>query len=124
MTRHVQLRELCHSRAGDKGDTLMLSLIPYDPHHYEWIREHVTATRVKTYFGTMCAGSVERYELPAIHAFNFVLNNALDGGCNKSLRNDIFGKALSGPFLDMIVDVPDGFRMPVMGAFGLEPGAD
>ena len=26
--------------------------------------------------------------------------------------------------LDMIVDVPDGFRMPVMGAFGLEPAPD
>ncbi len=119
--RRIQLREFCYSRTGDKSDSLTLSLIPYDPANYEFVRENVTAARVKEYFGSMCQGPVERYELPNIAALNFVLHRALGGGCNKTLRNDLHGKALSGPFLDMEVQIPDNFRLPKMGPYGLEP---
>jgi hypothetical protein len=121
MSRRIELRELCHSRTGDKSDSLTLSLIPYDPSHYEFLRSEITADRVKAYFGTMVRGAVDRYEMPNISALNFVLNQGLGGGCNKTLRNDLHGKALSGPFLDMEIDVPDDFRLPRMGKFGLEP---
>src|SRR5262249_18572044 len=117
----IELREFCHSRSGDKSDALTLSLIPYDPRHYDLIREQVTSARVKQYFGSMCRGDVERYELANIAALNFVLNKALGGGCNRTLRFDLHGKALSGPFLDMLVDVPDDFELPENGRFGLEP---
>jgi hypothetical protein len=120
MTRTIELREFCHSRSGDKSDALTLSLIPYDTRHYDLIRDQVTAGRVKDYFGSMCQGDVERYELPNIAALNFVLHKALGGGCNRTLRFDLHGKALSGPFLDMRVDVPDDFRLPSWGPHGYE----
>ena len=73
MGRTVMLRELCCSRAGDKSDTLNLSLIPYDPANYELLGELVTAEKVKEYFGSMVQGDVVRYDLPVISAYNFVL---------------------------------------------------
>src|SRR5438309_922073 len=107
MTRTIQLREICHSRTGDKGDSVTLSLIAYNPDHYDVIHEAVTAERVRDYFGGMMSGTVSRYEMPNIGALNFVLYQALAGGCSKSLRRDIHGKALSGVFLDMEIQVPD-----------------
>jgi hypothetical protein len=112
MSSRVALREFCCSRAGDKSDSLTLSLIPYDPRHYEHVRTHVTAEVVKDYFGEMVRGEVVRYELPNIHALNFVLTRALGGGSTRTLRNDLHGKALSGPFLDLEIEQPPGFHPP------------
>ena len=123
MNRRVALREICHSRTGDKADSVTLSLIPYDPDHYEFVRGYVTAERVKEYFGNMVEGTVERYEVPNIAAFNFVLNGALDGGCHRSLRPDQHGKALSGAFLDLEVDLPANLDLPRLGEFGFEPAS-
>lgn len=109
MSTRMELRRFCHSRTGDKMNDVTLSLIPYDPRHYEFIRTHVTAELVKAYFGSMVQGPVERFELPKISALNFVLHDALGGGSTRTLRRDLHGKALSGPFLDMLVEVPDGF---------------
>jgi hypothetical protein len=36
-----------------------------------------------------------RYDLPKLHAFNFVLDDVLEGGVNASLGLDGHGKALS-----------------------------
>ncbi len=49
MNRQIELRRLCHSRAGDKGDSLNLSLIVYNATDYEFIREYVTVERVKAH---------------------------------------------------------------------------
>lgn len=114
MTRRIQLRQFCHSRTGDKGDSLTLSLIPYDPAHFDFIQSYVTAERVQQYFDGAIKGAVERYELPKIAALNFVVHRALGGGSTKTLRRDLHGKALSGVFLDMEVEVPDDFRLPEM----------
>ena len=45
----MKLYEIAHSRAGDKGNTLTLSLIPYDEADYEMLRSKVTAEKVKTH---------------------------------------------------------------------------
>ena len=44
---------------------------------------------------------VTRYELPNIHALNFVLYAALGGGVTRSLSVDMHGKGLSSYLLDM-----------------------
>lgn len=112
MSREIELRKICHSRAGDKSDSVNLSLIVYDPAHYDLIRERVTVDRVRAYFGSSVQGRVERYELPKIGALNFVLNGALGGGSTRALRRDIHGKALSGVFLDMVITVPEDMILP------------
>jgi hypothetical protein len=106
-TKLVQLRYLAHARSGDKGDTANIGLIAYDPAIYPVLVREVTAARVAKHFRGM-AGRVERYELPNLHALNFVLHEALDGGGTISLRTDAQGKVYSTALLRMEIRVPPG----------------
>jgi hypothetical protein len=100
----VKLREICHSRAGDKGDTANVSLIAYDKEDYDWIRRRVTAERVKEFFKGIVQGKVERFELPKLGALNFVLHKALDGGATRSLWIDAYGKSFSSLLLGLEIE--------------------
>ena len=109
----MKLRDLAHSRAGDKGDTSNLSLIAYDARHYEHLRRHVTAEAVRAHFAGIVAGDVVRYELPNLTAFNFVLSRALGGGVTRSLALDAHGKSLSSALLELEIPAPpDAARAP------------
>ncbi|MDR3396262.1 MAG: hypothetical protein P4M06_01725 [Pandoraea sp.] len=102
----MKLRELAHSRTGDKGNTLNVSLICHDAQHYEHLRAEVTPERVKAFLGDVVLGDVVRYELPNLAAFNFVLGKALGGGVTRSLALDAHGKSLSSALLDLEVGSP------------------
>ena len=106
MTR-VALVQLAHARSGDKGDSSNIGLVAYEADLYPLLVEQVTAERVKAHFGEWLKGTVTRYELPNLHALNFVLTHVLDGGGTVSLRTDAQGKVLSAALLRMEVDVPD-----------------
>ncbi|MBC8747344.1 hypothetical protein OKW43_001513 [Paraburkholderia sp. WC7.3g] len=99
----MKLRELAHSRTGDKGNTLNISVICYDARHYERLRDVLTPERVKTHLRDVVCGDVVRHELPGIAAFNFVLGDALGGGVTRSLALDAHGKSLSSALLDLEV---------------------
>lgn len=103
--RAVKLYELAHSRAGDKGDVLNLSLIPYDEQDYELLCQHVTAERVKEHLKDIVQGEVVRYELPNIKALNFVCYQSLLGGVTTSLAMDTHGKSLSSALLTMEIEI-------------------
>jgi hypothetical protein len=49
---------------------------------------------------------VERFDVPGVHAFNFVLQEALAGGGASSLRNDPLGKTFAQVLLAFELDVP------------------
>ncbi|HXT08258.1 MAG TPA: hypothetical protein VN715_15130 [Roseiarcus sp.] len=100
----MKLREIAHSRSGDKGDISNISLIAYDAKDYARLREHATAARVKRHFAGIVAGEVLRYEMPTIAAFNFVARAALGGGVTRSLALDAHGKSLSSLLLEMEID--------------------
>lgn len=101
----VQLRKIAHARSGDKGDDANIGLIALKPEYYPALVAQVTAQRVKDHFRELCQGNVERYELPNLHALNFVLHRALDGGGTVSLRTDAQGKTLSAGLLRMEIEV-------------------
>jgi hypothetical protein len=108
MSVAMKLRDIAHSRTGDKGNTSNISVIAFDKSHYDFLREHVTAGRVRAHFAEIVKGEVTRYELPMIGALNFVLTNALGGGVTRSLALDAHGKGLSSALLDMeLPDLPD-----------------
>ncbi len=111
----VQLVHLAHARSGDKGDLANVGLIAYDPAHYDLLRQEVTAERVQAHFGDLVKGSVDRYELPNLHALNFVLRQALDGGGTVSLMNDAQAKVTSTALLRMEIEVPDAVAAAVRG---------
>jgi len=103
----IQLRQICHARSGDKGDTANVGLIALREEYYPVIALYVTVERVKKHFEGIALGPVERYELPNIGALNFLLHNALGGGGTKSLKNDAQGKTLSAALLKMEIDIEE-----------------
>jgi hypothetical protein len=103
----VKLREIAHSRAGDKGDDSHVSLIVFERRHFEAVRRQVTAERVGAWFGRLVAGPVERYELPQLGALNFVLRRALGGGVTRSLALDAHGKSRSSLLLELEIELGD-----------------
>ena len=70
-------------------------LVCRDPAHYPAIAQQVTAERVAEAFVGRRPSRVVRYDLPKLAAFNFVLDDVLEGGVNASLGLDGHGKSLS-----------------------------
>lgn len=105
MIVNVPLYRLAHSRSGDKGNISNLSLIAWDPECYDVLVQHVTEARVAEWFAYRHPTRVTRYDLPSLHAMNFVLEGVLDGGVNDALNLDTHGKSLSFHLLDLPVPV-------------------
>ncbi len=99
----MKLREIAHARTGDKGDTSLISVIARGPEHYETILRAVTVERVRAHFAAFAPHDVTRYELPQLHAVNFVLTGVLKGGVTRSTALDAHGKSLAFLLLDMEV---------------------
>ena len=102
----IQLRWLAHARSGDKGNTANVGLIALEPELYPLLLREVTVARVRRHFRGMVS-RVDRFELPNLHALNFLLHDALDGGGTISLKTDAQGKVFSTALLRMVLDVPD-----------------
>ena len=111
----VQLRFLAHARSGDKGDTANVGLIALEPEYYSVLKREVTTARVKQHFKGMVSG-VERFELPNLHALNFLLHGALGGGGTISLKTDAQGKVYSTALLRTEISVPSALARKVVPA--------
>jgi hypothetical protein len=103
--KKVPLLRIAHARSGDKGDTANVGLIARKPKDYPLLVKQVTAARVARHFRGMITGPVERFELPNLHALNFLLHGALDGGGTISLKTDAQGKVFSTALLRMEIEV-------------------
>lgn len=100
----MKLRSIAHSRTGDKGNIVNISVIAYKASDYPLLEKYVTKEKVQSHFSELVRGRVVRYELPLIGALNFVLYDALAGGVTRSLRLDPHGKSLSSALLDMEIE--------------------
>ena len=79
------LKEIAHSRTGDKGNISVISVIAYQQEDYKLIKEKVTVEKLKDYFKDIVHGKITRYEIESIGALNFVMEDALGGGVTRSL---------------------------------------
>lgn len=102
----LRLHDIAHARAGDKGNRSNISLIAYRPEYYSLLAEQITSATVLALFAPRGATRVIRYDLPLLGAFNFVIDNALEGGVNASMNLDGHGKTLSFKLLAMPISVP------------------
>lgn len=102
----IALHAVAHARAGDKGNRANISLIAYHSDLYPILADQVTAERVRGLFAHRGATHVVRYDLPSLNAFNFVIDDALEGGVNGSLNLDGHGKSQSFRLLALTVRVP------------------
>jgi hypothetical protein len=102
----VTLHRVAHGRAGDKGNRLNVSIMPYDPDCFALIAEQLTEARVLAAYAHRGATLVKRYDLPRLPALNFVIDDVLEGGVNGSLNLDGHGKSNSFILLGLTVNVP------------------
>lgn len=102
----MRLLELATALSSDKGDQALIGLIAREPSHYDHIDAQVTAEAVEAHLGGMAGGPVEKYRLPNLNAFNFVVHEALGGGGQRSLRVDNLGKTYGTALLRMEVEEP------------------
>lgn len=107
MSPKTPVRELASARCGDKGDVSNAAVVADDAASYAVLEERLTAARVAAELDGLVGGPVTRYELPQLHALNFVMEDALAGGVTRSLRMDGHGKSLSSAVLGITLDVSD-----------------
>jgi hypothetical protein len=92
-----RLGDLAYARSGDKGTGANIGVVARSPKNYKLLLAHLTAERVGEFFASMGVTEVIRYELPNLHALNFVVKGIL----SRPLRVDAQGKAIGQALLEM-----------------------
>jgi hypothetical protein len=106
----IPLYAMAHARSGDKGDGSNVGVLAYDDRGYEILRAWLTPERVKTHFGGIVRGKVERFDIPNLRGLNFILHDSLGGGGSASLKTDAQGKTHGMGMLRILVEVPDDYE--------------
>lgn len=100
------LLDLAYARSGDKGDSCNIGVIARHPSYLPYIKHHVTEEKVAAFFSHFIDGDaiskVHRFDVPGIHAVNFLVENVLGGGGIASPRPDPLGKS----FAQMLLSLP------------------
>ncbi len=105
----VPLVRLAWGRSGDKGNHANIGIIARRPEFLPYIRAALKPDAVREWMGHVLdpeTSAVKAWDLPGIHAVNFLLRNALGGGGVASLRIDPQGKAYAQQLLEFPVLVP------------------
>lgn len=100
----MRLDDIADARAGDKGSTLILAVLPRDNRYWPLLLEHLTAELVQRHFGRAVDGPVVRHEVPGLPAMVFRIPGVLGGGVTGSTALDGHGKTLSYHLLSL--DLP------------------
>ena len=103
----LHLQDIAHGRSGDKGNHANIGVIAWTNAGFEFLDGCLTAEAVADFFGPLKPAYVERFRMPGIRAYNFLLYNVLAGGASGSLRIDSQGKILASALLQMTMPRPD-----------------
>lgn len=90
----MRLDDVADVRAGDKGDTLILAVLPRNTAGWDLMRERLTPERVAKHFGAAVRGEVLRHELPHLPGMVFRVPGVLAGGVTGAVTLDGHGKTL------------------------------
>jgi hypothetical protein len=106
----VPLVKLAWGRSGDKGNLYNIGIIARDPDYLPYIRAGLTEQAVAQWmaptFDDRNDIRVDRYEVPAMHALNFVCHNALGGGNSVKMNIDCNAKTMAQRLLMIPIKVP------------------
>lgn len=123
--KRIPLYAMAHARSGDKGDGSNVGVLAYDDMGYRILQAWLTPERVRSYFGAIVRGRVDRHEIPNLLGLNFILHDSLGGSGSASLKTDAQGKTHGQAMLRMLVEVPDDYDPPRVGKQGpLAPAGD
>ena len=97
-----KLYDLAHCRAGDKGNTSILSLIAYRAGGLSAARRaRHGRQRSRSICAASCRATSGATSCRSLRALQFVCEHSLTGGVTTSLALDAHGKSLSFALLEM-----------------------
>ena len=101
MSGERRLGDFAHARAGDKGDSSILFLAPFDPNDFELVRAEVTPSQIADHFHIPDDATIRISYLTQLAALCIVIPHRLDGGVTRSASADPHGKTLSAHLLEL-----------------------
>ena len=107
------LGDILGARSGDKGDTANIGLWAGDADAYRWMLETLTVDELRRLLPEAADLPIHRYELPRLHAVNFVIDGLLGKGVAHGYRFDPQAKGLAEWLRSRHVDIPDSLTAPV-----------
>jgi hypothetical protein len=90
------------ARSGDKGGNANMGIWARDEAGYVWLAANLTADKVRELMPEAAELEVRRYELPNIHALNFVIGGLLGEGVASSTAFDAQAKGLGEYLLSRV----------------------
>jgi acyclic terpene utilization AtuA family protein len=107
-TRQVRapLGRVCAARSGDKGGNANVGLWARDAAGYRWLRDYLTTGRLRSLLPEAKDLEIRRFELPNLHALNFVIAGLLGEGVASSTRPDPQAKGLGEYLRSRLVTLP------------------
>ncbi len=105
-TRRAPLGLICGARSGDKGGNANVGLWARRPEAYGWLRDYLDVARLRELLPEAAGLEVRRYELPNLHALNFVVVGLLGLGVAASTRPDPQAKGLGEYLRSRYADIP------------------
>jgi hypothetical protein len=97
---------VCAARSGDKGGNANVGLWTRDASAYRWLRAYLTVDRLRELLPEARELEVRRFELPNLHAVNFVIAGLLGEGVASSTRPDPQAKGLGEYLRSRLVELP------------------
>jgi hypothetical protein len=105
-TRRAPLGLVCGARSGDKGGNANVGLWARHPEAYGWLRDYLDVARFRELLPEATDLEVRRYQLPNLHALNFVVVGLLGLGVAASTRPDPQAKGLGECLRSRYADIP------------------
>jgi hypothetical protein len=97
----MKVYDIAYSRSGDKGDISNVCVFVDSESDWPLLQENLTVDKLRDKYGPLVTGKITRYEYPNLRGLNFVLEGALEGGCNFGLRLDPYGTSYGSLILDI-----------------------
>jgi hypothetical protein len=101
MTAYTRLGDVAHCRFGDKGDTGLYVIAPYDPADFDGLLAAITPEAVAAQLGLATASQVVIRPCASLGALVIEARGSLGGGVTSSTALDAHGKTRSGVLLAM-----------------------
>jgi Acyclic terpene utilisation family protein AtuA len=105
-TVRAPLGRVCAARSGDKGGNANVGLWTRDASAYRWLRAYLTIDRLRELLPEARELEIRRFELPNLHAVNFVIAGLLGEGVASSTRPDPQAKGLGEYLRSRLVELP------------------
>ncbi|MFI6884459.1 acyclic terpene utilization AtuA family protein [Streptosporangium canum] len=94
------------ARSGDKGGNANLGVWVRTAEQFAWLSGHLTVERLRELLPATAGLEIDRFDLPNLHALNFVVHGLLGRGVAASPRLDAQAKALGEELRARHADIP------------------